>query len=62
MSWPFSFILSLRSTPLETNLDQKIFCAVAGSSPRKPGSLQVDLFFGYCFRFNLHQHFRRNQL
>jgi hypothetical protein len=43
MSWPFSFIMSLRSTPLESNFLLEIYSALdAGSSPRKPGSLRND--------------------
>jgi len=100
MSWPFSFILSLRSTPLGVFPTSNPSALVAGSSPRKPGSLlmevanmllrssalqhnarpemllrlrqaarlrkpgslQVNLFFDNRLRFNLHQHLWRNQL
>ena len=41
MSWPL--FMSLRSTPLESNFDQKISAPDAGSSPRKPGSLLMEV-------------------
>ena len=41
MSWPL--FMSLRSKPLESNVDQKYSALDAGSSPRKPGSLLVEV-------------------
>jgi len=44
MSWPFSSFLSLRSNPLESFFPTRNPSAPdAGSSPRKPGSLLVDI-------------------